>query len=168
MKYFLGCDPGKDGALVRIDEDLNICEFLIMPTIQVGKKGNKRQFNPPELLKWLRPWPHITYAVTEKSQAYPKQGSTSNHSTGLGDMMCWMALEALGVRYLRIPPQQWQKIMLAGIPGDNPKGRALIAAQRLFPGENFLATDRCRIAHDGLVDAALMAGYAAKIYRVEL
>jgi len=171
MNYFLGGDPGKDGAIAVIDEQFNIISTAVMPTIKVGR-GNKREFDPEGLKVILDRWNancdvlhgEIAFAAIEKSQAFPGQGATSMHSVGLGDMMLWMSMVWMGVRYERVRPQKWQKLVLSGISGSDTKGRALIKAKQLFPGESFLATERSRKPHDGIVDALLLAVYAKDVY----
>jgi hypothetical protein len=169
MKYWGGADPGKDGAIVIIDSNRNIVAKTVMPVIFMGK-GGKREFDPAELDAWLNAEIVGTelhddiHFVIEKSQVYPKQGGVSNHSTGMGDMLLWSMMVSHWVSFERIPPQHWQKVMFAGIAPGNPKKRALIKAKQLFPNEKFYATDRCRKAHDGLVDAALLAVYGMMTY----
>lgn len=48
--------------------------------------------------------------------------------------------------------------MIPGAKGDT-KPRALAKALQLWPGETFLASERCRVPHDGMIDAALIAEY---------
>ena len=169
MRYFGGGDPGKKGALVIIDGSRKIVASTVMPVVKMGK-GGKREFDPRWLCNWLADrrieicqgdeW----FFTIEKSQAYPKQGGVSNHSTGMGDMMLWALMECMQIPFQRIPPKHWQKVMFAGIVPGDPKKRALIKAQQLFPGETFFATPRCTTPHDGLVDAALMAVYGQMTY----
>lgn len=42
------------------------------------------------------------------------------------------------------------------------KATALLVAKRLFPQEDFLATERSKKPHDGLVDACLLAEYGRR------
>jgi hypothetical protein len=65
----------------------------------------------------------------------------------------------LGFRWHRITPQAWQKHMLPGCPRGETKPMALAKARQLWPDEALQATDRCRVAHSGMVDAALIAEY---------
>jgi len=39
---------------------------------------------------------------------------------------------------------------------------ALVAAKRLFPGQDFTLTERATKAHDGMVDALLMSEYGKR------
>jgi hypothetical protein len=49
--------------------------------------------------------------------------------------------------------------MLGFIPKGKTKQVALETAQNLEPSENWLKNKRCRVPHDGLVDAFLIAHY---------
>ncbi len=69
-----------------------------------------------------------------------------------------------------ITPQKWQRTfwskpkMAKGTKFDT-KAAALLVARRLWPSESFLANDRCRVAHDGIVDAVLIAEYCRRMYK---
>ncbi len=43
------------------------------------------------------------------------------------------------------------------------KAMSLVAAQRIFPNESFLATERSSVPHDGLVDAALICEFGKRM-----
>jgi hypothetical protein len=40
-----------------------------------------------------------------------------------------------------------------------------LAAKRLFPNVDLRATERCKISHDGIVDALLIAYYGSTIHK---
>lgn len=67
----------------------------------------------------------------------------------------------MGYRFVRITPQSWQKPMLKCKAGDT-KDAALRLAKELWPREDFRATERCKISHDGMVDAALICEHARR------
>lgn len=71
---------------------------------------------------------------------------------------------ALKLPFTKVAPKQWQQELFQGIPPirkttgrSDTKKMALIAAKRLFPTFTFLATERSRVPHDGIVDAVLLA-----------
>lgn len=66
-------------------------------------------------------------------------------------------LELMRLPYTRITPQSWQKAMLGKIPKGKTKDYALRKARIVWPDEQWLASARCRTAHNGGVDAALIA-----------
>jgi hypothetical protein len=77
------------------------------------------------------------------------------------------ALELAGVRRIAITARTWQKMFWA-VPkmaeGSkfNTKAAALKVANELWPSETWLPNERCRVPHDGMVDAALIAEYARR------
>jgi len=50
--------------------------------------------------------------------------------------------------------------MLVGCAKGDTKPAAKAKAQQLWPDEQWLATPRCKKAHDGMIDGALIAEYA--------
>lgn len=66
-------------------------------------------------------------------------------------------------RWHRITPQSWQKAMLPKCKAGDTKPRALALAKELWPEESFLASPRCKVPHDGLIDAALIAEYSRRM-----
>ena len=66
------------------------------------------------------------------------------------------------LRWERITPAAWQKVMLPGCKAGETKLRALSRVAELWPEETFLASDRSRVPHDGLIDAALIAEFGRR------
>ena len=66
--------------------------------------------------------------------------------------------EVKGWAWEAITPRRWQKVML-GKSFDNTKDAALDAARKVWPDEMWQKNARCKVAHDGMVDAALIAIY---------
>ena len=108
-----------------------------------------------------------THCFIERSQAMPGQGSVSMFSTGYGYGIWLGLLTALQIEYSTIPSQRWSKYMLAEVNGGTTKQAASVVAHHLFPTTNFLASERCRVDHDGLVDAALIAEYGRRQFIAE-
>ncbi len=168
---YVGVDPGKIGAVARMRDGI-IERLEDVPTVKVGKKGNKREIDV-RALSLLVCWPMLSefkpaselFVTIEKQQAYPKQGAVSNFSTGRAFGQLEGVVAALGIPHLIVPPKTWQKMMTAGIPGDDPKGRSVIAATRLFPSmADQLRGPRGGIK-DGRSDALLIAEYGRRMRR---
>jgi hypothetical protein len=68
-----------------------------------------------------------------------------------------------------VPPQAWTGALHKKAPMTfaNPKESSLYVARQLWPDQNFLATERSRVPHDGVVDAALIAYYGGGYYKKE-
>jgi hypothetical protein len=76
-------------------------------------------------------------------------------------------LSALRIPSTEVTPQSWQRVMLAGLGKGDPKGAALVRVGQLWPSVKFTATDRARVPHGGLVDAALIAEYGHRDQRAD-
>lgn len=137
-----GIDPGLQGGVCLMDH-IGILLLEKMPDISA-----------------LREWVSLhkpTHVYLEKAQPMPKQGVSSVYTYGHHCGVIEGLLIALKVPYTLVPPKTWQKPMFIGTATDiPPKKRALVAARRLFPKEHFVPNG-CRVPHDGLVDAALIA-----------
>jgi len=75
----------------------------------------------------------------------------------------------------KVQPKAWQKVIYQGIPEirkpskNGKKGRldtkamSAVAAKRLFPTADLRKNEKCKVVHDGIVDALLIAEYARRI-----
>lgn len=163
--HFVGIDPGKDGAFVVLDEDRNIVDVTVIPTI--GSEYDKEG-----MLAWIRQY-DIQHAVLENVHAPQLGGRSSCFNFGRGKGLLEMMLFALEVPHTQVMPQTWQKEMWQGVTKQMKKGTrktdtkatSLLAAKRLFPGMDLRKSDRARVPHDGIVDALLMAEYCRRKFK---
>lgn len=162
-KCVMGIDVGKQGGFAKLYEDGEL-QLFTMPMI--GK-----EYDVQEVINILMPQfgkEKITHVVIENVHAIQgRAGATSNFQFGLGKGLLIGIVAAMSHRYTLVNPKQWQKVAWEGVTkqSDNKK-TSLVAAKRLFPKETFVPTERSRKAHDGLVDAALMAYYAKITYGI--
>jgi hypothetical protein len=104
-------------------------------------------------------------------------GAKSNFQFGRALGIIEGILEALEIPYYKIQPKKWQEVCFEGVPrimkpgkpatgrGDtDTKAMALVAAQRLYPKLDLRKSTRAEKAHDGIVDALLLAHYAKLKY----
>ena len=89
-----------------------------------------------------------------KSAQAAKSMSGSFHATRA-------IMEVKGLVYHRITPQKWQKAMLPNCKAGDTKPRALALTKEIYPEESFILKG-CRKAHDGIIDAVLIAEYARR------
>jgi hypothetical protein len=88
------------------------------------------------------------------------------HQAGAIEMGCI----AHGISFTKVRAVDWQKQMFQGVEtitktgksSRDTKAMALIAIKRIFPDLKLTFGDRAIKAHDGLVDAVLMAEYARR------
>jgi crossover junction endodeoxyribonuclease RuvC len=155
---FIGIDPGKKGGIALIKDDGRLLATLVMPD------------NVGDIRKWLEQWwdPsrwEIIRAYLEKAQVMFKDGQRQgvsaafNYGTGYGKLLGM--LETMGFSHELVRPQQWQKVMIPGSKKGQSKKDALIKARQLFPQETFIQKG-CRVPHDGIIDAVLIAEYGRR------
>lgn len=148
----IGIDPGQKGALAFITK-LN---YSAIPMPELSALVAK--------LEWLTNGMHDqAHIFIEKAQSFPGQGITSafNYGVHFGELLG--VVQALDIPHTLVMPRTWTKVMHLGTKdSDDPKERSLEACRRLFPKQNLLASPRCKKAHDGMVDALLIAEYGRR------
>lgn len=159
-RLFLGVDPGVDGALCVIDENLVAVRATVMPTIADGPNG--RRLVDAEGIGRFLDGLTITMGALETIGARPgiRMGASSAITIGRNFGRIEDRLAALGVPFQLVAPQSWQKVVCAGT-GD-PKARSVAAAQRMLPSLDLMPGKR-RVPHDGLADAGCLALHALRV-----
>ena len=161
-----GIDNGIGGALSFYNSDTNELSAYPMPIISVPtKKGNKNQYNLPEIIRILKSHMPIKLCVLERAQAFPGSAvqATFSFARTFGQMEG--ILSALEIPYRIVAPQSWMADMFRGIPHKKGESKqaSILVAQRLFPKTHFIASNKATKIHDGMTDATLMAVYATKL-----
>ena len=149
----LGIDPGLSGGLAVLDEERGVpslAGLVDMPTTVYGKG---RGIDGRELAGLLREW-SPDMAVIESVHAMPKQGVSSTFAFGRGVGVVIGVLSTLRIPFVEIRPQEWQKAVLRGCPGEG-KDKCLRWAYGMFPDAE-LKTARGRLL-DGRADALGLA-----------
>lgn len=129
---------------------------------------------------WFSPFQEVkTHCVIEDLHSIFGTSAKANFTFGVNNGLIIGMLQCSQIPYTKIGPKKWQKEMWQGIrPVEIPTGKfdkkgnpkvkintkatSLIAVQRLFPKESFLATERSKKPHDGIVDSVLMAEYCRR------
>jgi crossover junction endodeoxyribonuclease RuvC len=142
-----GIDPGLEGAMAVVENGKLVALELLTPTLNLGL-----------LSDWLRN-NRVGLVGLEKAQAMPGQGVSSMFSYGVGFGFIQGILQEARFPHRQIPPAKWAKWAHQGCAAGLPKARSLEAARRLFPEQTFLASERSKKPHVGLIDAALIAAY---------
>lgn len=164
----IGIDPGKDGAFAIIDgTTLVACETF-------PKVGATRELCFRSLHKRLDALTlGVDLILIEKVQAIRGSSAGSTFSFGRSFQMAIDAATLCRAPQEFVKPQVWQKQIFKGETPQykitksgkrnkkDTKKMAQIVAARLFPNEKFLRSERCSTAHDGMIDAALIAYWGA-------
>lgn len=162
---YCGIDPGMTGGIVIVDSLCKIRAMWVMPVAQGCIDLPKLKTIIHEL-RTRSVWMIAIERVHAIFGSSAKGTFNFGYVAGLIEGLVSTSL----LPYRFIQPKEWQKIAHAGVEVIKKQGKAskdakamsLIAARRLFPEESFLATDRCKKPHLGLVDAALIA-YAGMV-----
>lgn len=155
----LAIDPGFSGAVVILSHAADLIFKSVMPLV-----GKQLDFHGlTETLSKFK----IQHCILEKAQSFPKQGVASafNYGRHFGHLEGLVTM--LKLPYTLVPPSVWTKELHQGIEKELPsKQKSLMAVNRLFPKLDLRANERCKIPHDGIVDALLIAEYGRR--KIEL
>lgn len=177
---YLGADPGKHGAVVLISEDRS-------DVIQIPTKVKDGSIDVVMLYDSLLPYvPRIKGACME--QVHALFGSSAGATFEFGDangslrtLLVLLSEHETKFKVILVQPKIWQRVAWYGVdkvesPVTDINGRPKLlksgkprmkvdtkatsaaAAHKLFPSVTFVPP-RCRVEHDGCIDAALIAYY---------
>lgn len=143
---YIGIDPGINGGIAVIrDSDAVAYSYTSSKLINILRDVKETN----ESLK----------VFVEEVHSMPAQGVASTFTFGKGFGIILGILEAYEVPYDLVKPQTWKKFM--GVTHD--KQTSIRKAQKLFPDVSLLATPRCRVLHDGMAEALLIAYYGKNV-----
>lgn len=163
----IGIDVGKKGAIAFISKDKKEKGYFQIPLIkskEIDITALSGIFNDLALDY------DIGFVGIEDVHSVFGASAKANFQFG----RCLGLLEGMTIAYTmpfsKVKPKDWQKemwegvtkILVSGKKKVDTKATSLVAAQRLFPGEKFLATARSSVPHDGIVDALLIAEYCRR------
>ena len=167
---YIGADPGKEGAFSAISDEGKIIQMIPMPINKDTGEMNValvvdfvcdalKAYNADQIV-FVEEDVHPLYMVSAKSTASLMKNKGMIEAT-----FKMMRLYSLGFEsaFIYIAPKTWQKLVWNHtdkvFEGGkvNTKATSLNAFYRLFPGVSPLKNSRCTKAHDGMVDASLIA-----------
>ena len=159
---YIGIDNGISGGIALVDETSGqLMTAIAMPT-KKARAGDEVDIRAIHI--WLSEvtggnLSNAVYILEEPGGS--KSAKAAKSMAGSFHAMRGF-FEAKLLRWERITPSQWQKVMLPGCKAGETKPRALSRVAELWPEESFLATERSRVPHDGMIDAALIAEYGRR------
>jgi len=153
----VGMDNGLKGGLCAISRfDGSLVGYRNMP---VTTRAGKSEADVIEIFRWLDNWNTPTEVIIEEPLRHAKS-SQAMRSMSISFGKVKGALEIKDIDHYAIEVKEWQDVMLGKrLPKGKTKEKALEAATQYEPEEKWLATPRSRVAHDGIVDAFLIAQY---------
>lgn len=168
MKYYLGIDPGKQGAFVVIDENSNVVEKFGTPLI--GKEYDRQG-----IISILTKYPYERIGLENPDIIFGVGKSvvaSLSHCVGLIEGM----MIGLGLAHVMIKPKEWQKECWKHVKTqkkadgktNDTKATSIIAAVNLWPKENFKITNvgnPSKNHNDGMIDGVLVAEYVRRLFK---
>jgi hypothetical protein len=160
--YSIGIDNGVSGALAALDSEGGLIGWLPMPTVK-ARKGN--EIDVCAVWCWIQDM--TCGETTTPIYTIEEPGGSKSAKAGASMAGSFHAIRAMlavkRCRMQRVTPQSWQRVLLPGCKAGDTKARAYEAARRMWPDERWHATERCKVAHDGGIDAALIALYGSSL-----
>jgi len=153
---YVGIDNGLSGALVAIESP---GELLVSTTMPTRGKSKGNEVDAAAVAKFFEDLHGLDVTAILETPGKFAKGVQAISSMWDSYGAVRSVLETLGIRHHRITPQAWQKVMLVGCKKGDTKPFALARSKQLWPSASFLASPRCSVPHDGLIDAALIAEY---------
>ena len=152
----VGIDNGLDGGLCAISQfDGSLIGKIAMPCQQRSKK---REIDILKINNWLLNFNTPAALAIEEPLAHAKSSQAVRSMAISFGKLLGMA-ECKNYKVVRISVHKWQRKMLGFTPKGKTKQAALEVAQNLEPSENWLKNKRCKVPHDGIIDAFLIAHY---------
>ena len=165
QRHIAGIDNGLDGGVVVLNAQGEIVHQCIMPTVKLGKG---RKVDAVKLSAILRGFDKLMVFFEEASKHSPGVLALCSTWRSFGAIETVLELDCIAHEIVK--PRDWQKQFWkrtktpTGVKFDT-KAAALVAAKRLWPSQNWTKSERAHTAHDGIVDAALIAEYGRRLTR---
>ena len=156
-KFILGLDPGKNGAMVIIDQDKKLVAGYKMPLI-------KREYDLRNIMKILEAAKDLNcMAYLEFCNSFGKGGKKSFYVQGIGHGILRGMLFAVGLRYREVNPSMWQKVIYAGMSKNlNPKEKGELVFSQEYQLDKDEVFPEAKVSQEGLIDAFLIAQYGLR------
>lgn len=166
-RIWIGCDPGKSGAIVCINE-IGACFWTHIPIVADEISIVKlKEFFWSVIEKFT-----IEMCIVEDVHSIFGSSAKANFEFGRSLGILEAMVASLEIPWVKVAPKTWQKLCHQGVTKlDDKKKMSLLASQRLLPGNSFLTneslilpTKKAVKPHDGIVDAALISYYCRQNY----
>jgi crossover junction endodeoxyribonuclease RuvC len=140
MTYFLGIDPGKTGAIALLNPVGECIALHDMPS------------NIIETVKLIQSLPKVKRGAIEQPFPGGKMGKPSCMSFGMGIGEMRGILAALGIPFLMVKPQDWQRVF--SVTGKSRGNDSIGQCVKLYPDVPLIEKGKRK---DGRSDALLIA-----------
>jgi hypothetical protein len=166
----IGIDNGLDGGIVALSPIAGLSPIakFTMPTRSVTYPARKktaakvvREIDTRGLVAILEQieGPRDSITVYFEHCPFHADRAETMRSMALSAGKILAVLEAKNFKTIRILSFDWHPVILGKVPRGETKAYAKAKALDMWPQESWTATERSTKAHDGMIDAALIAEY---------
>lgn len=149
----VGIDNGLDGGLCAVSGHGLVIAYCAMPTYL--RKG-KREIDVKAAYQWIANLHSPCVLVIEEPLKHARSSQAMRSmAMSFGKLLAMAEMKDLPTDCVDV--HEWQKKLLGRVPKGKTKKVAFELAHRLHPDEKWLATERSKVAHDGIIDAFLIA-----------
>ena len=157
---YIGIDNGLQGGIAIIHDGK--LELQVMPVFSDGKRNRVDVVRLSDILMMRNAI--VVYESVAGSKSVKAAVSMADSFARVESV-----LMLNGLRREPVTAKKWQKTFwtvpkMAKGKKFNTKAAAINKAKQLWPEQDWRKNDKCRIVHDGLVDAALMAEYCRRVF----
>jgi hypothetical protein len=154
----VGIDNGLTGGAAAISlMDGKLIDRIAMP---VERRAGKAQPDVRAFRLWLASLESpLEVWIEEPLKRAPSSQSMRSMAMGFGMLYGSMLMNPQVVKLSAVQVIDWHRALLPGVPQGLSKAAAAIVAGNLEPGEKWRASARCTTAHDGIIDAFLIAHF---------
>jgi len=158
LQVIIGIDNGISGGLCAISShDGLLIDSIPMPIEEVSGKSEVRVRG---ILYWLDQFSPLSTVVAIEEPLRHAKSSQAMRSMSISFGKILGLCETIEYPVCRVQVKEWQDIELGKrLAKGQTKVVALSKARGYWPDEEWLATNRSRTPHDGMIDAALIAHY---------
>lgn len=153
---YVGIDNGLDGGIVALSDTAGAAPVACLPMPTQTHRG-RREIDARAVADWFLALGPLgwTTAIIEEPGGSKSANAAASMAASFATLRA--VCEVKRIRWHRVTPRQWQRVMLPGCPAGETKREALAVARRLWPAHDWRASERAKTPHDGIVDAALIA-----------
>lgn len=167
----VGVDNGLNGGLCAVSGfNGAVISKIRMPNIHEGlRRDGANEIDIREIAEWMTVFKYhnsVLFAIEEPLKHAKSAQAVKSMAYSFGQLMAYALLLPDNVSVFRVPItglDGWQRRVLGRVPKSKTKEYALNKARELAPDEDWRATTRSKVAHDGIVDAFLLAHFCREL-----
>ena len=158
MTTYIGIDNGISGAVAAITD--SGLRYAKMPIVKEYGRNWVDAAALQTLLLEMTDYDGEVFVVYERPGGSKNAKAAKSMEASFAAVDCVLKLNDMPRE--AITSVKWQRTWWAKV--EDTKAEALRVARGIWPAQTFLATERSKVPHDGIVDAALIAEWGRRTF----